>query len=105
MACAGSRKSFSVEKILSNTCADALSDEPSGVLSDRDDGDNADNESYSNFEPKIVWKIKKTLHKLSSDIESECAENHNDSKGDICAAGEQVIISKLKIWGGGDSGV
>jgi hypothetical protein len=63
---------MSAEEILAATCIDTLSDGPSDVLSESDDDDNVDKESYSDFEPEIASKIK--LCHLSSDSESGIAK-------------------------------
>jgi hypothetical protein len=42
-----------------------------------DNDDNVDNESYSNFEPENVRKIKKIVHHLSADSESGSAEKQD----------------------------
>jgi hypothetical protein len=69
MASARSRKSLSVEEILAETCTDTLSGGPRDVLSESDDDNDDDNESYSDFEPGIARKMKRTAHHLSSDSE------------------------------------
>jgi hypothetical protein len=82
MVSARSRKTLSAEKSLAKTCTDTVSDGPSDVLrvSDYDDDDNDgdddddDDETYSNFGPETVRKIKKNVHHLSSDSETRSAK-------------------------------
>jgi hypothetical protein len=54
----------------------------------RYDDDDADNESYSDFEPEIARKIKKTVRHLSDDSESGSAEKQgSNNRSEIYAAG------------------
>jgi hypothetical protein len=46
---------------LAETCSDTLSDGSSDVLAECGDDDNVDSESYSDFDPEIAKKIKKTV--------------------------------------------
>jgi hypothetical protein len=67
---------------LAESFADTLTDGPNDVLSESDD--NVDSESYSDFEPEISRKIKKTMHHLSSDCECGTAEQQDsDDKSDM----------------------
>jgi hypothetical protein len=53
----------SAEEILDETHADILYDGPRDVLSESND--NVNNKSYSDFQPEIASKLKKTVHNLS----------------------------------------
>jgi len=64
-----------------------------------DDDDNVDNESYSDFEPEIARKIKKTVRHLSSDSESGSAEKQDsDDKSEIYAAGRNCNIARTSHY-------
>jgi hypothetical protein len=69
------------------------------VLSESDDDDNVNNESYSDFEPERARKIKKIVHHLSSDSESGSAEKQDsDDKSEIYAAGRNCNIARTSHY-------
>jgi hypothetical protein len=87
-----------------------LSDGPSDVLSESDD--DVENESYSDFEPEIARKIKKTVCHLSSDSESQSAKlQDSNEKSEIyavewdCDMARTRHYSKFECFFGGYSGV
>jgi hypothetical protein len=77
-----------VEEMLSETCDDSLPNEPSDVVSESDDDDSNDNESYSDFEPEITRKIIKPVCHLSSDSETGSAQKEdNNNRSEIHEGG------------------
>jgi hypothetical protein len=82
---------------LAETCTDVVSGGPSYVLSksDVDGDDNADNENYTDFEPEIARKIKKTVCHCIAIQKVEVPRNKT----------AMIEVRFMHCGGGGEAGI
>jgi hypothetical protein len=91
MMSAKSSKILCVEKIVAKARTETWSHQPCDVLSD-DDEDGVVNEIYTDFEPQIARKVKKTVCHLSSDSEIKSADKQvGNNKSEIYTVGRGTV--------------
>jgi hypothetical protein len=85
------QKKFLLQHVMTHYLMDQV------MLSESDDDDNVDNESYSDFEPEIGKKIKKILSHLSVIQKVEVSSNKISMiKINLCSCGGGLPHAKNK---------